>query len=760
MAEASPSAAPDQQTTAARSQRPAVSAHTGPSTSTNRRGQAPQLHNAPLVVESAQETQASRSLASQHRNIPSAVKPAPATQESRSLTSEGHNILPSIEPTVGARGSRTRSASESSLSSVPSSDDDEPNNPEVAPRLHSGMTHNVDPPEDSRGLRLYTESESGLSENSEFKYEEDSEDEDAGWDSEDEVDDDVKEESASEDFDRETRRQEKSRKVSSPERKAPKQRDPNAPKISNLTKKKQNAMALGHDVDEMGIRKGRVRTTPNGDLQYYNIDKWVDAIYHTQIREECLTGKDEDGSYDEAPAQGHHRLDRTSFHDDQEHWIFSDRKKRPGILFVWSDPQDGPTYKPYIWYYGDFIVLDTKNKPIKLWEELPLTISGQCEGYRMETWRRLNPRIKMNDIRARMPERTCKGPGKANKTIQVPMLANRMSNSRVRFGLKSWEAKQGSEIKAFRLLEIMDERSQRELVHTNSTRRWRDLTDAEFAYVELGNKGTAASLAKAGPRQLSETARQKYVQKKNRSREKAASTVETYDVIKEALPTIVAAEPKQKKWKKRKTSDTRAESAAAEEPAGDVAEEGIMEGEAGGEKREGDEEYHNELARDLLGGLPGGVEGGQEAEPAQLGGHINIPTNEPAPPNFLARQHGLNNFPLVANNNLAAPPINHVRTYIDARREQYDSILRREAQQAIDAAAHDAQPHELQMQPLLIPGSSFHPPGDIDYRTVKPRNQAEFTYIQMALELSRNDYVRLMGHDAPLPLNPEDVYES
>ena len=52
---------------------------------------------------------------------------------------------------------------------------------------------------------------------------------------------------------------------------------------------------------------------------------------------------------------------------------------------------------------------------------------------------------------------------------------------------------------ASRLLELMPQETQRELLRTNDTRCHRDLTPSEVHYVEKGNRGTATSLAKAGP---------------------------------------------------------------------------------------------------------------------------------------------------------------------------------------------------------------------------------------------------------------------
>lgn len=75
-----------------------------------------------------------------------------------------------------------------------------------------------------------------------------------------------------------------------------------------------------------------------------------------------------------------------------------------------------------------------------------------------------------SDLRARMPLQTCKGDDKVSKTIKTPMLANRMARDRMKFGIKAWDPKQGSDIKVFRMLQTMPEAVQRTLLQTNSTR--------------------------------------------------------------------------------------------------------------------------------------------------------------------------------------------------------------------------------------------------------------------------------------------------
>ncbi|KAL8757202.1 MAG: hypothetical protein Q9199_002387 [Rusavskia elegans] len=483
--------------------------------------------------------------------VNSPARSSDSTQDDPSLSidSEGETLEHHGNPlednsSEAPQGLRLGNLSDSGLSSLPMPEDDsnhltpEGESDDEGMALQSRgspLANNSSAP--TRKRRLRTPSESGLSSDGMYKNGDEEESNTGSFSKDDD-------ETISEDSHREGRRQAKAGK-------APPKRHPNAPRISKLQKKIQDAKAMGIDLDENGVRKGRVRHTTNG-LEYLSEGNWIPACYHTDIRKKLLELTDDMGSYVKEPHRGWDGLDRTAFEESQKDWVFSDRRRRPDFLFLWEDPGYYLDYDPEFWYDLGRIVLDTKNHPLKLWRELPLTISGQCEGYRMETWRRLNTRITMNDLRARMPHQTCKGKGKVSKIIKTPMLANRMSRDRMMYGLKAWDPKQGSDIKQYRMMQTMPDVIQRMLIRTNSTRGYRDLTEAEVDYVDLGNKGTAASLAKAGPRQLDDMTRLENQEKKHKRRSKkiGASSVKIHEVITEAFPEELD-EPQKKKQKTR-----------------------------------------------------------------------------------------------------------------------------------------------------------------------------------------------------------------
>lgn len=314
---------------------------------------------------------------------PSDERPAPvnsparssdSTQDDPSLSIDGegetferHGNPLEDSPSEAAQGSRLGNPSDSGLSSVPMPVDDSNNLiPEgesddegmALQRRGSPLANNSSAP--TRKRRLRTPSESGLSSDGMYKHEDGEEESDKGSFSED------ADETISEDSLREGRRQAKAGK-------APPKRHPNAPRISKLQKKIQDAKAMGVDLDENGVRKGRVRHTTNG-LEYFSEGEWTPACYHTDIRQKLLELTDDMGSYVKEPHRGWDELDRTAFEESQKDWVFSDRRRRPDVLFLWEDPGYYPDYDPEFWYDLGRIVLDTKNHPLKLVSHpLPVT---------------------------------------------------------------------------------------------------------------------------------------------------------------------------------------------------------------------------------------------------------------------------------------------------------------------------------------------------------------------------------------------------
>ncbi|KAL9024740.1 MAG: hypothetical protein Q9196_006289 [Gyalolechia fulgens] len=308
------------------------------------------------------------------------------------------------------------------------------------------------------------------------------------------------------------------------------------PTISKIQKRRDVLARKGIVLDSNGTRKGVVRKTASGGVEVLHHGEWIAAVYHHEIRGKLLQMTDRNGKYDVEPARGAHKLDRTAFKKDQQHWEFGERNSRPELLFVWDDPGDRADDDPELWYDGGRMVLSVANRPLRKFSEIPLTLSGQCEGLRLEAFRRLNSNISLYELRARMPITTCKRPGLRDKAVELPALGNRIARSRLKTVMKAWCMKEGSDVKIHRMLEMIPQDIQEEIVRTNSTRCFRDFTQAEMAYIGEGNKGTESSMKKAGLRRLPEDIRrEKEEQKRLTIKGKKGNGLEIHPVVAEAL---------------------------------------------------------------------------------------------------------------------------------------------------------------------------------------------------------------------------------
>ncbi|KAL8761963.1 MAG: hypothetical protein Q9184_001977 [Pyrenodesmia sp. 2 TL-2023] len=302
-----------------------------------------------------------------------------------------------------------------------------------------------------------------------------------------------------------------------------------APKVSKRQQKILDKASQGVELDSNGTKKGVVRGMGR-NLEYLHRGHWIAAVYHYEIRKTLLRVSDERGSYEEEPARGVDDIDRTAFKPEHKFLKLKNRSERPDILFQWNQTFEAPTEMPDFWYDGRRIILDVENHPLRRRPELPLTLSGQCEGLRLEFYKRLNPNISMAELKARMPPQTCRSNGLKTKAVQTAALSNRMTRERIRTGLKAWNARQGSKNIEYCLLQLMPQNIQREVLRTNSTKCFRDLTALELYYVEAANWGVLENLAKAGSRLLDEQTRQEREQK----RMKGFEGVQTYAIVEEA----------------------------------------------------------------------------------------------------------------------------------------------------------------------------------------------------------------------------------
>lgn len=193
---------------------------------------------------------------------------------------------------------------------------------------------------------------------------------------------------------------------------------------------------------------------------------------------------------------GKHQDDITSFHPDQKGWG-EDRSCRPNILFQFEAPQNYKDQKQEVgnMMYGDKIVLDPDNRPVRNFQEIPLTVSSKVEGWLMEAIRRQNHQITPSDFRARMPRdpsasnlRDSAGnwTGPGDDPLCTPgALDMRMTRWRAKHRCIAWTKKAGSEeLKADLWGKMTDAQK-----NANSTEGMQDADNQELQSIQAINKG-------------------------------------------------------------------------------------------------------------------------------------------------------------------------------------------------------------------------------------------------------------------------------
>ncbi|KAL9613290.1 MAG: hypothetical protein Q9167_002157 [Letrouitia subvulpina] len=285
------------------------------------------------------------------------------------------------------------------------------------------------------------------------------------------------------------------------------------PRRKKLSRSQQKAHfeAMGVQVGYEFKRNGEVRVN-NGQLYWLDPqDTWKPAVYHVDLREKFLRMTDAQGSYTHPPAQGGSALDRTSFFAPQRDWGFQAREYRPEVLFQWDEVESPEALHPGFMMDQGRIVLDSNNHPVVNWD-IPLTLSSEVEGGRLEAMHRLNGKINKDDFCARMPNERVITNGEVIKR-QIPnAFGQRMLRFRMRAGIPTWNTKTGSDEVRSRIIECIPAETLNQILQTNSTRCFRDLSDKELLYVEKGNAGKAVS--RAGAHQLPQEERRRRFKKK------------------------------------------------------------------------------------------------------------------------------------------------------------------------------------------------------------------------------------------------------
>ena len=227
--------------------------------------------------------------------------------------------------------------------------------------------------------------------------------------------------------------------------------------------------------------KGEVRFHATG-MQYRESAsmRWLPAVYHYNLRSKFITQSFRKGEYRFPDPEGEGWDDKTSFLMENKDWGPA-WHQRPEILrrFARTD-LPVPTDEPVTLNDSGRVVIDQENHAIAGWKELPLCISSKVPGYKMEAWRRLNPKITIFDFMARMPK------SDRPMTTDRNKLSMRMTRFRLRAACISWVEREG----CWEIKEHISSLIGPTCVAENSTAAFgRDLTDSEIRQATAGNKG-------------------------------------------------------------------------------------------------------------------------------------------------------------------------------------------------------------------------------------------------------------------------------
>ena len=186
--------------------------------------------------------------------------------------------------------------------------------------------------------------------------------------------------------------------------------------------------------------------------------------------------------------------DITSFHPAQRDWSLS-RAHRAPILTLWSEPAgSAPSYTIGYLLFNGRLMLDYAGKPIRAIRHLPLTISSEVKGFRLETWvRQDTQRLRIEDILARIRTKdTPNGLRPLHKRGDFTDLANTF---RLRSGLVSFRSgNQASRVAPRAFMDSLRTAAQR----ASNQATDRDLTPDQLATLkELSKRGPLN--AAAGP---------------------------------------------------------------------------------------------------------------------------------------------------------------------------------------------------------------------------------------------------------------------
>ncbi|KAG7005127.1 hypothetical protein G7Y79_00021g049940 [Physcia stellaris] len=239
------------------------------------------------------------------------------------------------------------------------------------------------------------------------------------------------------------------------------------------------------------------RTNPhNGMFEHRKNDRedWQPAIRHSTIFQPLLQWAKSLCRYVVPPKRGAAVGDETAPVPGHEEWAEA-RNRRPDILFQLEPPEGG--VQPAVGHammftYNGLRVIDRHNKWMRLWADVPVTVSSEIEGWHIEALQRRNPDLTIPDLQARMLDST---PYATTGTSTI-------TNRSMRFRKESFNVSWGIWRKQTRYtLDWLKALLPQRCLDENSTRcLTRDLSEegktALTSYLAMNAAGRMAELAK------------------------------------------------------------------------------------------------------------------------------------------------------------------------------------------------------------------------------------------------------------------------
>ena len=302
----------------------------------------------------------------------------------------------------------------------------------------------------------------------------------------------------------------------------------------------------------------------------------VEAVYHNSIRGELIEENDKLGEYDYPRQKGLDATDITCFNASQKSWFVTsslplgkpetfqaltrsrgpNRTEWPEVLFrIYVDKDAGPKEKVKVWYHKNKVVLDSDRHAMRAFDDIPATISTQIEDYILVAMIHSDRRLKISDVRGRMPDvaRVASRNGDKQENLKsLNALSMMMTRFRLKAALMPRERRSGSKVIEQGLKAILPDACF-ESSPASTKNLGRLLTDKEVKELQEPNKGNFSFRSKQREKGISSVAEPK-IPKSSRKR-KRNSPLHEADVPLEITEDTSAAIGRQKRVCKGKARE-------------------------------------------------------------------------------------------------------------------------------------------------------------------------------------------------------------